>query len=385
MDYRYLWAALFGSVIAYISLNTTIEMVAFSSLIFLAYFFIEKRSYLFFIIFSYHVVASYGILFGISTFYTSGYILGFLSWLFVIIATTLPWILIWSKYMKKRALLFPFVLMVTILPPIGFIEAANPIVSAGLFFPGTGYFGIVLYIATLYLLVFLSSKYMPGFKKWIFNISLISLYTMTGCDIKPLNTSNFITPVQTQYSFSHRNTFIDQKREKDLFKKIKNMRVDTILLPENILGSFSKEHMQLWRKLPHNKTVLAGASIYDSTHKKYDNVLLSINHQGYKVLYVQRIPIPFSMWIPFSDSKANARISSTELVSFQKKQLGILICYEQYLPYIYLETMWKKPDYLIATSNLWWSSSTIISRAQKYYLILWSRLFGIPYFYAVNY
>jgi len=162
------------------------------------------------------------------------------------------------------------------------------------------------------------------------------------------------------------------------------MKVNNILLPEHILGTFNKEHMKLWHKLPHDKTVLAGAYIYDSAHMKYNNVLLAINHQGYKVLYIQRVPVPLSMWIPFSNSKANATISSIEPISFKEKKLGILICYEQYLPYIYLESMWEKPDYLVAVSNLWWSSSTIIPRAQKYYLILWSRLFSIPYFYAVN-
>ena len=225
---------------------------------------------------------------------------------------------------------------------------------------------------------------MSGFKKWIFNITLITLYTMTGCDIRPLNTSSFMTAINTQYSFLHQNAILNKNREQTLFQKIKNMKVNNILLPEHILGTFNKKNTRLWNKLPQDKTVLAGAYIYDSAHKKYDNVLLSINHQGYKVLYIQRVPVPLSMWVPFSNTKANARISSTELVLFQEKQLGVIICYEQYLPYIYLETMWKKPDYLVAISNLWWSSSTIIPRAQKYYLILWSRLFGIPYFYAVN-
>ena len=375
---------LFGITVAYISFHTTIEMMAFSSLIFLAYFFIQKRSYLFFFILGYHLMASYGILFGIFNFYISGYILGFFSWIFVAFITSLPWILIWSQNINKRMFLFPLVILSTILPPLGFIDGNDPIVSAGVFFPGMGYIGILLYFTLLYLIVWFGICYMSNWKKWIFSIIILLLLILGNPITRSYNQSNFITPLQTEYSFLHCNKKRNIRRQKELFYKIQKNRADTFLLPEHIFGTFTEKQMHLWKRLSPSKTVLAGAYIYTKESKKYNNVLLSITHKGYNILYIQRVPVPLSMWIPFYQTGANATITASRLVTFKNKKLGVLICYEQYLPYIYLQTMWYQPDYLVAIANLWWSNTPIISKIQKAYLILWSRLFAIPYFYSLN-
>ena len=66
------------------------------------------------------------------------------------------------------------------------------------------------------------------------------------------------------------------------------------------------------------------------------------------------------------------------------KKVGIFICYEQYLTYTYLETMFQKPDYIIGISNLWWIKDIRLQKIQKNTLLLWARLFGVPYYYSVN-
>jgi hypothetical protein len=156
------------------------------------------------------------------------------------------------------------------------------------------------------------------------------------------------------------------------------------LLPEHILGTFTDSSMMLWNRLPKNKTIYAGADMYVLNSKQYDNVLLAITKDNYEVIYRQRVPVPFEMWQPYNNNGARAAIISPETVIIEEKKVGIFICYEQYLTYTYLETMLQRPDYIIGISNLWWIKDIRLQNIQKNTLLLWARLFGIPYYYSVN-
>jgi len=298
--------------------------------------------------------------------------------------TTLPWIFIWSQKKLKRFYLFPIALLLSIIPPIGLFNLSSPLLSSGIFFPNTGYWGIFFYIILIEFTAFLGLYYNQGVKKWIYTIIGITILSY-GQNTKSHFSDAFIYPLDTHYLLLTDNRPTAHIRQQKLLKKINQINANSILLPENILGEFRPSDMYLWRSLPANKTVLAGALIYNNDRKHYDSVILEINRYAYKILYRQRLPVPISMWKPYSDKSANTYIFTPyKSTSFKEKKLGFSICYEIYIPYLYLQTMIDQPDYLIAVANMWWSDSPIIDKTQKISLEAWTRLFGINYFFTSN-
>jgi apolipoprotein N-acyltransferase len=119
----------------------------------------------------------------------------------------------------------------------------------------------------------------------------------------------------------------------------------------------------------------------------YDNTMISFESEGKHQVAKQRFPVPFSMFVPFSDEGANAYLSSLgelSIMKIQEKRLGFLVCYEQFLTWPFLSLMSREPDVIVAPSNLWWCKGTSLPRIQAATVMLWARLFGIPVVQAVN-
>ncbi|HHB95393.1 MAG TPA: hypothetical protein ENK88_09675, partial [Campylobacterales bacterium] len=170
---NYIIISLTGMFIAYISWSLSIEFTVFSSLLFFAYFYINQRSYLFTFILSYYLFASIGLLIGTQNYYDNFYIaLSF--WLLASLLSTSVWIIVWSLSEKKRLLLFPLMLTLLIVPPIGFISWVNPIISSAIAFPRFGFLGIALYLVTIYIITILLIKQKSRIKL-ITIISILSI------------------------------------------------------------------------------------------------------------------------------------------------------------------------------------------------------------------
>jgi apolipoprotein N-acyltransferase len=101
----------------------------------------------------------------------------------------------------------------------------------------------------------------------------------------------------------------------------------------------------------------------------------------------QRFPVPFSMFVPFSDEGANAYLSSLGEISVMEirgQKLGFLVCYEQFLTWPFLTLVTQKPDVIVAPSNLWWCKDTSLPVIQEATMRLWARLFGAPAVVSAN-
>ena len=372
-----------GFAVGYISWNGSINLVGLASLVLFAYFFISKKINLFAFIFSYRLASSYPILMGIVDYTLNGYILGFFLWLSASFFTTMPWILFWSKDTKKRFLLFPLAILFTIVPPVGLFDGNDPITAVGLFFSGAGYIGIVYFLIVIILVSWVVLHLRGILKQWITIIAIVMFVSYGQCGIEYVPAS-LVYPLDTRYSFAHENRFYAQKRQKELLRKINDIDADIILLPEHIFGEFKKDDMQIWHALNDSKMVIAGAYIYDKAHLHYDNVLLLITNHSYRTIYTQHLPVPVAMWRPYANDGARAHLWAKSDVKLAGKHIGMLLCYEAFIPYIYLQVMTSHPDYLLASANLWWSKGNTISDMQRKSLYLWSRLFGIGYIRSVN-
>jgi len=380
----FLLAFLLGMVVGYISWGQNLSFTILSLSLFLAYLLVDKRQLFFGFVWAYYLMASRGFLLGVDHYYESfGY--AFLAWFTVATFSSFLWVFIWSASFKRRLLLFPLLLIVMILPPMGFISWVNPLPTIAVVLPSFGFLGIILELIIIYVLALFWKRY--GHARYYFMpllvISLIpTLYyfppkVKENLDIKSIQSDIEYFPMTFDKSKEY-------KRLKSFFYKVQNSKSQSILLPENALGNYGSVQSMLWQDLDEKKTVFAGATIYNTRRSKNINALLGIKHDRSKVLYKQRVPVLGEMWKPFTNKGTEATIFEKPIIQINGEKAGVFICYEQLLVYPYLQTFFYEPKMLIGISNLYWAKGTNISVIQKETMELWAILFGVPLSFSLN-
>jgi apolipoprotein N-acyltransferase len=175
----------------------------------------------------------------------------------------------------------------------------------------------------------------------------------------------------------------------DLEKRVDGTSPDVIVLPETIAGRLNQAGLELWKneimKLAEDDTtVLFGAELPTGDGRKYDNAALML-YKGELFSVRQRIPVPYSMYRPFSGAGANLHmLDDGILVLPDGQRAAVVICYETFLTWPWLISMIHKPDVIISIANLWWCRDTSIPISMERFIQLWGRLFGVPVVAARN-
>ncbi len=376
-----------GMTIGYLSWGLNLEMTILSLSLFFAYLLLEKRWYLFLFVLGYYLIGSRGLFFGVEHYYNDP-LYAFLSWVGVALLSSLSWILIWSKYFQKRVYRLPIVILIVTLPPIGFISWLNPLPTIAILFPKFGFLGLIVELVLVYLLVFAWKGYQ--LKRYrdivIILFSLLSLFsirlfvsknTLLDNNLEAINSSIEYSPITFDKSEEYR-------RIKKFFYLVQENNKSKLLLPENALGNYSDLQSVIWSYLDKNKTIFAGANIYNFRYTKNINVLMRLDYNSSKIVYKQRVPVPIEMWKPFTNSGTEATIYKQPIVFIDGIKSGVFICYEQLLTYTYLQTFFYQPDMIVGVSNLYWAKDTNIREIQKETMTLWSLLFNVPLKFSVN-
>jgi len=378
---------LFGVLIGYFSWGFSLEMTILSLSLFFAYLLLEKRWYLFLFTLGYYLVGSRGLFFGVEHYYDNLFY-AFFSWGGVALLSSLIWILIWSHSFQKRLYLFPLVLLVIILPPIGFISWLNPLPTIAILFPKFGFLGLLFEFIIIYLLVFAWKRYhSKEYKGVAFTLlPLLSLFfliffqntqTVLNSNLGTINSS-------IEYSSITFDKSEEYRRIKKFFYLVQHSKDRHLLLPENAFGNYNSIQSMVWSHLDKNRTVFGGANIYDYRYSKNINVLMRLDYNSSEILYKQRVPVPIEMWKPFTNHGTEATLYKQPIVMVDGVDTGVFICYEQLLTYPYIQTFFYHPKMIIGISNLYWAKSTNIKEIQEETMQLWSLLFGVPLKFSVN-
>lgn len=368
-----------GVIIGYISWGHGLFWTFFSLALIFAYFLISIRLYMFLFALSYYLAASRSLFFGTINYYDIYTAIGVYT--AAAVATSLPWVLFFSSKIDRKIYLFLIVQLFLIMPPLGYISWVNPIQVAGLIFPATGFFGFFILYIIIVFLVFLHLSH----KRWFYFI-LFFLVALAFNNHKNVRTIQELQTKNTNFGDS-----LDQYNLLEEFKRQnKNVSVTNaskkliILLPENAVGTLKSSLKLVYQNLDFNKTVIAGAyQIKDD--KYYYNTITLVTSTSITPVYYQRVPVPISMWRPYSNDGAIASLHGAGSFMVHKKRYGALICYEQLITPTYIQTMLENPDYIIGVSNLWWAKDTSILNIQIETMQLWSLLFDKPYSLSYNY
>jgi hypothetical protein len=361
----------------------------------------ESRKAAYFVPFVFYLAISRGIVPGAYVFFQDGsFFRASVLWILSAAALALPWGCLWSgKSQAKKALGVFFAVLISIPPPLGLIGWGNPLTGTGLFFPGFGWFGLLIML-DLYLEAAQSEKLRRAFIAAI--LLAVPFLTLPAVPKKVTVDSVTIRGLDTSFGrmASGSGDFDTQyERERQVFQMIrgfgKSSKLDSsdiVILPETIAGRMNPTTLKRWRKFfepfaERGAIFIAGGEIPTGRGRKYNNVMLSFEKEGKNQTAMQRFPVPFSMWRPFGGEGANAYLSSLGELSIMEvhgRKLGFLVCYEQFLTWPFLSLMTQRPDVILIPANFWWCRNISLPGIRAAATGLWARLFGIPAAGAVN-
>ncbi|MEP2628232.1 MAG: nitrilase-related carbon-nitrogen hydrolase [Hyphomicrobiales bacterium] len=150
-----------------------------------------------------------------------------------------------------------------------------------------------------------------------------------------------------------------------------------VVFPEGAAGWRTVTSERKWMGLANRagKTLYAGAA--DGNGEGYDNALVRVTGSSFEVVYRQRMPVPVSMWRPWSKKTAIAHLNQQPAVMLDGHATAVLICYEQLLVWPILQSRLAGADHILGVANLWWADGTSIPGIQMAAMTAWARLFNM--------
>jgi hypothetical protein len=302
----------------------------------------------------------------------------------------LPWGLLFTRGRGRAALSVPLCILLTAIPPLGIIGWTSPLLSAGVLFPGSKWFGLAFILAFLTLFRFkpAPSVVCLTFCALVFNFQYRQPKVPAGWEAVNTNfggAGQGEPDLATEY-----NTY------QSMQAAIIESHAAVLLFPEHLVTSWNESTEAFWEDTltsvaTQHRTVLIGAGINQTgdsrnpfDRKRYLNVLLARGENN-TALYQERIPIPIAMWKPFVDEGVPLNLFARGTIYVHDQNAAVLICYEQILVWPFLSSAVEHPTILLNTANDYWAKNTRIPPIQQSSAASWARLFHLPVLSATNF
>lgn len=350
-------------------------------------------------------------------------------WIFTAILLSVPWTFAWTSNRLHYLWRAPLALLATIVPPLGIIGLASPVIAAGYPFPGTAWTGLVA-VALL-----------PGIL-----LSTQALSLRRRCVVLGLAIGFCIGFIIEARIFRRDHTepprgwiavnthfgdvslpFRDYVAAQFIQQEAARTSARVVIFPESVVPRWSEATEAFWRQsldgcrrrgqilvigagqpakvgVPiDNRERLGDLRSYEfgaamnalnnidtqssrapirPSPEPIDNTLLIVGAES--STFYQRVPVPVGMWQPFSRVSVPLRLGDPGVLTIDGHRAAVLICYEQLLAFPILASMLHHPTVIVGVSNTFWVGGTTIPRYQATALRGWAKLFRLPYFLAVN-
>ncbi|MEA3537139.1 conjugal transfer protein TraB [Rhizobium sp. CC-YZS058] len=331
---------------------------------------------------AYFLAASRGLPQGVANFYSSDIWPGLLLWLVASSAFVAVHAVLWTDRKGwRKPLRYMAACFAMAVPPFGILGWAHPVTAAGVLFPGWEWWGLGAMAAGL---IVMTTRYRPAAA-----IAMAGFWLWSAAEwTPPILPSSWIGVDLEMGASLGREAGL--KRQKELIEIARAQPPGTtIVLPESAIGFWTPTVGRIWQRALTDTGIIAiaGAAIVDS--QGYDNVLVKLSADGGQVLYRERMPVPGSMWQPWSawigdQGSARAHFFANPVVDVGNQSVAPLICYELLLVWPILQSAFHRPDAIVAVGNGWWTAGTSIIDIQRASSGAWARLFGLPLVISFN-
>lgn len=273
-------------------------------------------------------------------------------------------------------------LLMGIIPGPAAFAVASPLTAAGIWLPGTGWFGLVAMLLALSL----------PFRRVRLSIALCSLLALVRH--QPQNSTLApITGLTTSFDVPDDPfDYYEQFRVALAAQRIVPADARLVALGEGLGGLWTETMQSAWQPTRDGlrdtkRVVLVGATLpvyRDGDTMQFDNAVVLLSSRP-DVVARQRIPVPFAMWRPWDvDGTYRAHWSDAGVLELHGIRVATLLCYEQMLVLPILSSMVHRPAVVLGLSNLRAFSGHSLSRWQRAAASAWAELFNLPVIFAEN-
>lgn len=314
------------------------------------------------------------------------------GWGIVVLFSTLlslPWYALWKSEgsavrgdVPVRLLL---ALALTALPPIGICGVAHPFTAAGVVLPATGFVGLIT-VSLAYVLWFHSK---PLAMVSLVLASLVAHWTHPPGDPPP---PPDWTAINTRFgSYLGTDPVPEFEAAESIQHSALSAKARVIVFGEGVVRRWNEATDLFWdptlKELrSQGKVILVGAGAAFSrdpldTNRFRNMIVIRGAMEGQ---FEQHVPVPLAMWKPWTREGVPLDLAGPATISIKGKRAAIFICYEQLIPWTYLNAAWHGADIFVGSASAYWSQGTPIVGAQNNSFEAWARLFNTPHLTAVN-
>ena len=302
----------------------------------------------------------------------------------------LPWGLLFSRSRGMAMFLVPICVLFAAIPPLGIIGWASPLLSAGVLFPGTGWFGLA------FVFMFLSLFHLRP--RWSVAVLILCSVVAHIRYTEPLPPEEWAA-IDTHYGGAGQgepNFATEFNTHQSIQDTILKSKAVVLLFPEHLVSHWNEATEAFWERTlktaaAQHRTVLIGAGISlpatsrnPFAQNRFQNVLLGRGQEN-DAFYQERIPIPIGMWKPFGTDGVPLNLLGSGTIHLRNQKAAVLICYEQILVWPFLSSALEHPTILLTSSNDYWARNTRIPEIQRSSAESWARLFHLPVLSATNF
>jgi apolipoprotein N-acyltransferase len=374
--------------------------------------------------FGYYAAALWPMIPGLEVYWKSEPLIPLLLWIFTALLLSLPWTVAWTCHRVQYLWRAPLALLTTIVPPLGIVGLASPLMGAGYLYPGKGWVGLAA-VALLPGIILSTQSLSFRARRVVIGLAAglcIATYVSYSGDAKPPSGWMAINTDLGDVS----KPFRDFAAARFIQQKAAETSARVLIFPESVVPRWSEATEAFWHQsldrcrtrgqilaigvgLPHkslrnDRERLNDLRTYDfgeaievlksgSTRtihgparsplsERVDNALLLVGAAS--ATFNQRVPVPVGMWRPFSKGSVPLRLNAPGVLVIDHERAAVLICYEQMLTFPILTSMLQHPTVIVGISNTFWVDHTTIPRYQANALRAWAKLFHLPYLLAVN-
>lgn len=366
------------------------RVLAFLPLVTLLWARSGSRRSAFVVMASYYLGASRGLLGGASVFFQDpdgmrSWWSGAVIWIAPNALLAAVWAGAWgTRFLALRALA---ALAIVSAPPIGVVGWANPLTAAGDLFPGLGWLGLCL---TLALTCSIASA--PTCRVLAaLGIAMAAAGAAKCIGVADVTSTTWVA-IDTKLGKGADDGGDGFEQMQGLQREVEGAAARApigafIVLPELVAGDWSVDRTwwspvdRLLKK--RGQTLVMGAHVAEVGSRKSVNALFTIGAAA-GVVMPDRVPVPVSMWRPWSDEGTRSAWFAPGVGRVGSRRVGHLVCYEQLLIWPALVSAAGSPDVLVGAANDWWARDTSIPAIQRQAVTAWGRLFGRPVVFAAN-
>ena len=325
----------------------------------------------------------------VADYFGGAWLEGLLAWLALALLWTTLWSLSWAPRCAgtlRRVTGLLLVLALGLVPPLGAVGFAIPLLGAGAMLPGLGFVALALLVLVWCVLAARPTWPVAG----LVGVCLVSgmLWThqtgradsLVAEGVRALQT-RVVAPKDLEGLAGQVGQLAQTARMNA------GPGVSMLVYPESALQTWRAGSARLVQSLllpqSWHTSLLLGTTL-DVQRADRSNVALVLSRGQIRVVH-QRQPLVLGLWAPWREDHLQADWLAPAVLDVDGLPVAIRLCGDELLLGLSLIDFWEQsPRLIVALANHGWSRHPVHDRVQARHTEAVAQLFGVPHVRAVN-